>query len=106
MRAVRGAAAVLLLVLATVLAVLAVVLSLTLVLLPVGLLVGYAAARLFKLATKLLLPRAADVRRGVRKGLRLKEARAATEHMAKTAKRALRRRRRPRIGTGWLPGTR
>jgi hypothetical protein len=86
-RALRGSGAVLLLVLALVLSVLALVLSLTLVLLPVGLVVGYAAVRLFRTATKLLLPRPADVRRGVRKGLRVREVSAAAARAEKSAKR-------------------
>ena len=70
MRVVRTAGAGLAWLLATVLLVLAVVLSLTLVLLPVGLLLGYAAFRLYRLGLRLALPRTRDVRRGVRKEAR------------------------------------
>ncbi len=56
--------------LATVLLVLAVVLSLTLVLLPVGLLLGVASFRLFRLGLRLALPRAGDLAKGVRKETR------------------------------------
>jgi hypothetical protein len=91
MRALRGAAAVPLLVLALVLSVVALVLCLTLVLLPVGLIVGFAALRLFRMALKLLMPRPADVQRGVRKGLRLQEMRAAVTRLEKSARRMRKR---------------
>ena len=65
MRVLRTAGAALTWLLATVLLVLAVVLSLTLVLLPLGLVVGWAAMRLYKIGLRLALPRAADVRKGV-----------------------------------------
>jgi hypothetical protein len=70
MRVVRTAGAALAWLLATVLLVLAVVLSLTLVLLPVGLLLGYAAFRLYRLGLRLALPRAGDVKKAVRKETR------------------------------------
>lgn len=70
MRVVRTVGAALAWLVATVLVVLAVVLSLTLVLLPVGLLLGYAAFRLYKLGLRLALPRARDVRKGVEKEAR------------------------------------
>jgi hypothetical protein len=91
MRVLRGAAAVPLLVLALVLSVVALVLCLTLVLLPVGLIVGFAALRLFRMALKLLMPRPADVQRGVRKGLRLQEMRAAVTRLEKSARRMRKR---------------
>jgi hypothetical protein len=70
MRVVRTIGAGLAWLVATVLLVLAVVLSLTIVLLPVGLLLGYAAFRLYKLGLRLALPRAQDVKKGVRKEAR------------------------------------
>jgi hypothetical protein len=91
MRVLRGAAAVPLLVLALVLSVVALVLCLTVVLLPVGLIVGFAALRLFRTALKLLMPRPADVRRGVRKGLRVQELRAAVTRVEKSARRVRKR---------------
>lgn len=87
MRVLRAVAAVLLLVLATVLAVLALVLCLTVVLLPLGLVVGYAAIRVFTYATKLLLPRTADLKRGARKSLRVREVNAAIARTRTAAKR-------------------
>lgn len=70
MRIVRTIGAGLVWLLATVLLVLAVVLSLTVVLLPVGLLLGFAALRLYRLGLKWALPRASDVTKGVRKQAR------------------------------------
>jgi hypothetical protein len=66
MRALRTAGAAPAWLLATVLLVLAAVLSLTIVLLPVGLLLGYAAFRLYRIGLRLALPRPRDVRKGVR----------------------------------------
>jgi hypothetical protein len=57
-------------VLATVLLVLAVVLGVTLVLLPVGLAVGYAAIRLYKIGVRLALPRPKDLTKGPKRQLR------------------------------------
>ena len=99
MRALRGAAAVPLLVLALLLSVVALVLCLTVVLLPVGLIVGFAALRLFRTALKLLMPRPADIQRGVSKGLRLEEMRAAVTRVEKSAKRM--RKRLPKRMRKW-----
>ena len=55
---------------ATVLLTLAIVLSATLVLLPVGLLLGFASLRLYRLGVKLILPRSSDIKKGVHKELR------------------------------------
>ena len=55
---------------ATVLLILAIVLSVTLVLLPVGLLLGFASFRLYRLGLKLIMPRPSDIQKGVRKELR------------------------------------
>jgi hypothetical protein len=70
MRAVRGFCALLLWILATVLLLLAAVLSITIVLLPVGVPLGFAALRLYRLGLRLALPRGRDVRKGVRKEVR------------------------------------
>jgi uncharacterized membrane protein YccF (DUF307 family) len=70
MRAVRGFCALLLWILATVLLLLAAVLSITIVLLPVGVPLGFAALRLYRLGLRLALPRGRDVRKGVRKEAR------------------------------------
>lgn len=70
MRALRSLVAVLAWLVATVLLVLAVVLSLTVVLLPVGLLLGFAAIRLYGIGVKLIIPRSRDVEKGVRKEFR------------------------------------
>jgi len=94
MRALRAGAAVPLLVLAILLSVVALVLCLTLVLAPVGLLVGFVAVRLFKTALKLLLPRPADVQRGVRKGLRVDELNAAATRVERSVGKSVRRARK------------
>ncbi len=91
MKALRAGAAVLLLVLAILLSVVALVLCLTLVLLPVGLIVAFAAVRLFTKALKLLMPRTADVERGIRKGLRVREMGAMATRAEKSARRTGRR---------------
>ncbi len=91
MRALRAGAAVPLLVLAVVLSVVALVLCLTVVLLPVGLIVGFAAMRLFRTAVKLLMPRSADVKRGVRKGLHVPQLRAVATRIEKSARRVRKR---------------
>jgi hypothetical protein len=96
MRVLRAIAAVLLLVLAILLAVVAVVLCLTVVLLPLGLIVGYAAIRVFTSATKLLMPRTADLKRGARKSLRVREVNAAMTR-AQTATKRVRKRVPKRI---------
>jgi hypothetical protein len=91
MRALRAGAAVLVLVLVIVLSVVALVLCLTVVLIPVGLIVGFAAVRLFRTALKLLMPRPVDVQRGVRKGLRVQELRAVATRVEKSARRVRKR---------------
>ncbi|MHA6797648.1 hypothetical protein ACVGVM_29700 (plasmid) [Pseudonocardia bannensis] len=55
---------------ATILLLLALVLSVTVLLLPVGLLLGLAALRLYRVGLGLLLPRPREVRKGVRKQVR------------------------------------
>jgi hypothetical protein len=67
MRILRRLAGVLVWLVATVLLILAVVLSLTIVLLPLGVLVGFAALRLYGTGLKLLLPRSKDIEKHVRK---------------------------------------
>jgi hypothetical protein len=66
MRILRTVGAALVWVLATVLLVLAVVLSITIVLLPVGILLGFASMRLYRLGLKWALPRASDVAKAAR----------------------------------------
>jgi hypothetical protein len=70
MRVLRAMAAVLLWILATVLMILAVVLSLTILLLPLGLIVGFAAVRLYRIGLVLLLPRSRDIEKHVRRRVR------------------------------------
>ena len=72
MRALRGAGAVLLMVLGTLSFVVALVLCVTIILLPLGIALGFLAVKLWKRAMT-LLPRQADVRRGLRKGFKVKE---------------------------------
>ena len=102
MRIVRTIGAVLAWLLATVLLVLAVVLSVTIVLLPVGVLLGIASFRLYKLGLKWALPRTADVTKGVRKEARrwrrqlelpnLRRSRPFRRRGARRVRRMLRRR--------------
>jgi hypothetical protein len=101
MRVVRTIGAVSAWLLATVLLVLAVVLSVTIVLLPVGVLLGIASFRLYKLGLKWALPRTADVKKGVRKEahrwrrqLRPRRTRRSKplRRRARRVRRALRRR--------------
>ena len=70
MRVLRAVGAVLAWLVASVLLILAIVLSVTLVLLPVGLLLGFASLRLYRLGVKLILPRSSDIKKGVSKELR------------------------------------
>jgi hypothetical protein len=93
-RALRAVGAVLLMVLGTVLLVVALVLCITIILLPLGLPVGYVAVRLWKYALQLLLPREADVRRGLRKGFRVREFRAAASQAGRHTARARKRLRK------------
>jgi hypothetical protein len=90
-RALRAAAAVLLMLLGTLLLVVALVLCVTVILLPLGIPLGFVAVKLWKYALKLLLPRQADVQRGLRKGFRVPELRAAA---ARTGRRMSRHRKR------------
>lgn len=62
MRVLRALAAVLVCLVATVLLILAVVLSLTILLLPLGVLVGFAALRLYVAGLGLLVPRGKESR--------------------------------------------
>ncbi|GAA1185206.1 hypothetical protein [Pseudonocardia alaniniphila] len=67
MRVLRVFGGVLLWLVATVLLVVALVLCLSVLLLPVGLLLGFAAVRLYGVGFRLLLPRSRDIRKGLRK---------------------------------------
>lgn len=69
---------------ATVLLILAVVLSVTIILLPVGVLLGIASFRLYKLGLKWALPRAADVKKGVRKEVRRVRRRPAVRRLRRS----------------------
>jgi hypothetical protein len=90
-RALRAAAAVLLMLLGTLLLVVALVLCVTVILLPLGIPLGFVAVKLWKYALKLLLPRHADVQRGLRKGFRVPELRDAA---SRTGRRMSRHRKR------------
>lgn len=70
MRILRATGAALLWVLASVLLLLAVVLAATIILLPVGILLGHLSIRMYRLGLKWVLPRASDVRKGLRVGIR------------------------------------
>ncbi|GEL24897.1 hypothetical protein PSU4_38510 [Pseudonocardia sulfidoxydans NBRC 16205] len=87
MRALRAVSAVLLMVLGTLLLVVALVLCVTLVLLPLGVPLGFLAVKLWKYAVTLLLPRKADVRRGLRKGFRVKEIGDAASDVTRRSRR-------------------
>jgi hypothetical protein len=67
MRVLRMFGGVLLWVIATALLIVALVLCLSVLLLPVGLLLGFAALRLYGVGFRLLLPRSRDIRKGLRK---------------------------------------
>ena len=82
MRPVRAVGAVLLWVLASVLAVLSLLLCITVILLPLGAPLLFLSVQMYKRAVKLALPRGKDVRLGLRKGLRLREARKAKDRAA------------------------
>lgn len=87
MRALRAVGAVLLMVLGTLLLVVALVLCVTIILLPLGIPLGFLAVKLWKHAVTLLLPRQADVRRGLRKGFRVKELGDAASDITRRGKR-------------------
>jgi hypothetical protein len=70
MRALRAVAGVLVWLLASLLLVLAIVLSVSVLLLPVGLVLGFAAIRLYAVGLRLFLPRGRDIAKGVRKQAR------------------------------------
>jgi hypothetical protein len=67
MRVLRVFGGVLMWLVATVLLVVALVLCLSVLLLPVGLLLGFAALRLYGVGLRLLLPRSRDIGKGLRK---------------------------------------
>jgi hypothetical protein len=69
-RGLRALAGVLVWLLASLLLVLAIILSITILLLPVGLVLGFAAIRLYAVGLRLLLPRGRDLEKGVRKQAR------------------------------------
>ncbi|GAA4695524.1 hypothetical protein GCM10023215_36650 [Pseudonocardia yuanmonensis] len=93
-RALRAVAGVLLLVLGTLLLVVALVFCVTVVLLPLGLLVGFLALRLWGYGFRLLLPRKADVQRGLRKEFHVREIRGAVDQAARALRRPRRRLRK------------
>jgi hypothetical protein len=70
MRGLRAFAGVLVWLLASLLLVLAIVLSITILLLPVGLVLGFAAIRLYAVGLRLFLPRGRDIEKGVRQQAR------------------------------------
>ena len=70
MRVLRALAAVLVCLVAMVLLILAVVLSPTILLLPLGVLVGFAALRLYGIGLGLLVPRGKDIEKHLRKRAR------------------------------------
>ncbi len=81
---------------ATLLLVLAVVLSVTIVLLPVGVLLGIASFRLYKLGLKWALPRASDVQMVARKEARRLRRRPAVRKLRRSTPLGKRGRRRAR----------
>ena len=99
MRIVRTLGALVAWLLATVFLVLAVVLSVTIVLLPVGVLLGIASLRLYKLGLKWAFPRTADIKKGVRKQSRrwrrrLRSPSPTSDRARPLQRRGARRRRR------------
>lgn len=70
MRVLRVIAGVVVWLVASVLVVVAVLLCVSILLLPVGLLLGFAALRLYGMGFRLLLPRPRDIDKGVRRAAR------------------------------------
>jgi hypothetical protein len=70
MKALRALAGVLVWLVASLLLVVAIVLCITVLLLPVGLVLGFAALRLYAVGLRLFLPRGRDIEKGVRKQAR------------------------------------
>lgn len=70
MRVLRVVAGVVVWLVASVLVVVSVLLCVSVLLLPVGLLLGFAALRLYGMGFRLLLPRRRDIDRGVRRAAR------------------------------------
>jgi hypothetical protein len=85
MRALRAVAGVLVWLVASLLLVLAIVLCISVLLLPVGLVLGFAAIRLYALGLRLFLPRGRDIEKGVRTQARRwkKSARKSVRGLAK-----------------------
>ena len=96
MRVLRVFGGVLLWLVATVILVVALVVCLSVLLMPVGLLLGFAALRLYGVGLRLLLPRSRDIRKG-KEGRRWRRkmplrglSRKRTGWLARTARRVRR----------------
>ena len=107
MRILRGIGAVVVWLLATVVMVVALVASVTIVLLPLGVPLLVLGLRLYGYGVRLMIPRAPEVKRGVRKGLGLR-AHGSLRGDAKRARRKTRRNLRKktrglkgRLAGGW-----
>ncbi|GAA4883209.1 hypothetical protein ACFQ34_04840 [Pseudonocardia benzenivorans] len=105
MRVLRGIGAVLLMVVGLLLSVVAIVLCVTIILLPLGIPLALLAVKLWRYAFTLMLPRQADVRRGLRKGFHVREMQDAASTARKEASRhGTRLRKKARKVRKKLPG--
>jgi hypothetical protein len=88
MRALRGAASIVIWLLATVLLVVSLVLCVTLILLPLGVPLMLFALRLYGYGVQLMMPRPAEVKRHVRKQFGLRPRGSASGDLKRAGKRA------------------
>jgi hypothetical protein len=88
MRVMRGAASIVISLLATVLLVVSMVLSITLILLPLGVPLMFLAFRLYGYGVQLMLPRPRDVERNIRKRFGLRPRGSGSGDLKRAGKRA------------------
>jgi hypothetical protein len=88
MRALRGAASIVVWLLATVLLVVSLVLCITLILLPLGVPLMLFAFRLYGYGVQLMMPRRAEVKRHIRKQFGLRPRGSAAGDLKRARKRA------------------
>jgi hypothetical protein len=104
MRILRGAGALVVWLLATVVMIVALVLCVTLVLLPLGIPLMLLGLRLYGYGVQLMVPRAPEVKRGVRKRLGLKAHGSVAGDVKRAKKHAKKSGRRLRTKAGRLAG--
>ena len=88
MRVIRGAASVVVSLLATVVLVVSLVLSITLILLPLGVPLMFLAFRLYGYGVQLMLPRPGEVKRNIRKLIGLRPRGSSSGDLKRAGKRA------------------